>query len=100
MSPSVPQSRRPRRAYAPGPDPRTASRTRTNGPPSATGPAIVAFAIAFIISTLASHLLVAGPWWHSLANAAALGTAAAGLELLLIATRRRRELEGPDAEGQ
>ncbi len=91
MSPAAPQSRSPRRA---------ASRTRTDGPPSATGPAIVAFAIAFVTVALASHLLIAGPWWHSLANAAALGTTAAGLELLLIAARRRRELEGSDTEDQ
>ncbi len=59
--------------------------------------ALAGFVAAFLLGGWLTGTIGGAGWGPSLAMAAALGIAGAGLQLLLLAVRRRRELEGPEA---
>lgn len=56
-----------------------------------------AFLVAFLLGGFLTGTLGGVGWAASIAQACALGTAGAGLQLMLTACRRRRALEEPES---
>ncbi|SDB80723.1 hypothetical protein GA0111570_10340 [Raineyella antarctica] len=56
--------------------------------------AAAAFLLVFLLSGFIVGTLLGETWASSIATASTLGIVGAGMQLMLIAARRRRELEG------
>ena len=56
--------------------------------------AATAFLVVFLISMFIAAILRGDGWGSAIASALTLGTAGAGLQLMLCAVRRRRAFEG------
>lgn len=57
--------------------------------------AVSAFVVVFLLTGFVSGSLHGAGWASAIGSAASLGTVAAGVQLMLLAVRGRRELEGP-----
>lgn len=59
------------------------------------GGALSAFVVVFLFTGFVLGSLRGDGWISAIGSAASLGTVAAGIQLMLVAVRGRRELEGP-----